>query len=138
MIIIIPDGKSLDPLEDKMTAEDFKSLMSDTHESNDDVLVINECVNLTMPLIDSTYVNHHLDKSVLQVMQVLSTRTLIFQTLRWASHQSCYLVLLFLNGRIYVSSCEDAKFAAVISRDLTIVKLLFHNWFSALNVRITI
>ena len=79
MIIIIPDGKSLDPLEDKMTAEDFKSLMSDTHESNDDVLVINECVNLTMPLIDSTYVNHHLDKSVLQVLQVLSTRTLIFQ-----------------------------------------------------------
>jgi hypothetical protein len=71
MTVILPDGKSLDKLEEKMTAEDFKSLMSETHESNDDILVIKECVNLTMPLIDSTYVNHHLDKSVLQVQKVV-------------------------------------------------------------------
>ncbi|CAG5111465.1 Oidioi.mRNA.OKI2018_I69.chr2.g5772.t1.cds [Oikopleura dioica] len=67
MVLIVPDGKSLDKLEGKMTPEDFKSLMSADHESDDEnVMVIRECVNLTMPLIDSTYINHHLDKSVLQ------------------------------------------------------------------------
>ena len=129
MILILPDGKSLDRLEQKMTAEDFKNLMSETHESNDDVLVIKECVNLTMPLIDSTYVNHHLDKSVLQV------RALVYKMFKSSSsevglHQSRRLILLFLNGRIYVSSCE-AKFAAVLSRYLMIVKVLFDNCFTA-------
>jgi len=81
MILILPDGKSLDRLEQKMTAEDFKSLMSETHESDDDVLVINECVNLTMPLIDSTYVNHHLDKSVLQV------RALVYKIFNFSSSE---------------------------------------------------
>ena len=54
-----------------MTEADFKLLISPKMKAeeieDDQVLVVEELVNVTLPIIDSTYVNHHLDKSLLMV-----------------------------------------------------------------------
>jgi len=62
--------ENLAEIEEKMTEADFKRLFnaksSPTEKSGDDkIITVNEVVNVTLPIIDSTYVNHHLDKSLL-------------------------------------------------------------------------
>ena len=71
MTILIPDDNNLMEVEEKMTEADFKLLISPKMKAeeieDDQVLVVEELVNVTLPIIDSTYVNHHLDKSLLMV-----------------------------------------------------------------------
>ena len=55
-----------------MDETDFHNLVSPKFKTQEDIkddkiLMVNEVVNVTMPIIDSTYVNHHLDKSLLMV-----------------------------------------------------------------------
>lgn len=59
-----------------MTEEDFKVLFSPKFKGPEDIkddkiIMVNEVVNLTLPIIDSTYVNHHLDKSLLMVSELV-------------------------------------------------------------------
>ena len=64
--------ENLAEVEEQMTDKDFKVLFSPPFKTPEDIKddkikMVTEMVNLTIPVIDSTYVNHHLDKSLLKV-----------------------------------------------------------------------
>jgi hypothetical protein len=73
MVILIPDNQNLPEVEEMMTEEEFKNIFNPKANltTNDQVRVVDEKVNMTLPIIDSTYINHHLDKSVLKVIYLL-------------------------------------------------------------------
>ena len=71
MIILIPDGMNLAEFEEEMTQQMFQKYFDVNFkpDGKDGNLLFKEnIVNLTMPLFQETHVNHHLDKSLLQVM----------------------------------------------------------------------
>ena len=70
MIILIPDGMNLAEFEEEMTQQMFQKYFDVNFkpDGEDNLLFKENIVNLTMPLFEETHVNHHLDKSLLQVM----------------------------------------------------------------------
>ena len=70
MIILIPDGMNLAEFEEEMTQQMFQKYFDVNFKPDEDenLLFKENIVNLTMPLFEETHVNHHLDKSLLQVM----------------------------------------------------------------------
>lgn len=78
LTILIPDTENLAEIENDMDESDFHTLVSPKFKTqeeikDDKILMVNEVVNVTMPIIDSTYVNHHLDKSLLMVNIILNS-----------------------------------------------------------------
>lgn len=72
LTILIPDVENLAEVEEEMTEQDFKTMFVPRYKTAEDIkddkiIMVNEVVNLTMPIIDSTYVNHHLKHSLLEV-----------------------------------------------------------------------
>ena len=69
MIILIPDGMNLAEFEEEMTQQMFQKYFDVNFKPDEDenLLFKENIVNLTMPLFEETHVNHHLDKSLLQV-----------------------------------------------------------------------
>lgn len=70
MILLIPDDMNLAEFESKMTKEMFDMYFDPTFvpaEDDSNLLYRENVVNLTMPLFAETYVNQHLDKSLLKV-----------------------------------------------------------------------
>jgi len=70
MIILIPDGMNLAEFEEEMTQQMFQKYFDVNFKPDEDenLLFKENIVNLTMPLFEETHVNHHLDKSLLQVI----------------------------------------------------------------------
>ena len=71
MILLIPDDMNLAAFENDMTKEMFDMYFDPDFkpESGHESLLYREnLVNLTLPLFSETYVNQHLDKSLLQVL----------------------------------------------------------------------
>ena len=70
MILLIPDDMNLADFESKMTKDMFDMYFDPTFvptENDSQLLYRENVVNLTMPLFSETYVNQHLDKSLLKV-----------------------------------------------------------------------
>ena len=75
MVLLIPDDMNLAAFENKMTKQMFDMYFDPgfTPEPGHESLLYREnLVNLTLPLFSETYVNQHLDKSLLQVPSVIS------------------------------------------------------------------
>ena len=76
MVLLIPDDMNLAQFESKMTKEMFDMYFDPTFipaEDDTNLLYRENVVNLTMPLFSETYVNQHLDKSLLKVISSLSS-----------------------------------------------------------------
>ena len=76
MILLIPDDMNLAEFESKMTKEMFDMYFDPTFvptEDDSNLLYRENVVNLTMPLFSETYVNQHLDKSLLKVTLSVSS-----------------------------------------------------------------
>ena len=71
MILLIPDDMNLAAFENKMTKEMFDMYFDPDfrpESGHASLLYRQNLVNLTLPLFSETYVNQHLDKSLLQVL----------------------------------------------------------------------
>ena len=85
MIIIIPDGMNLAEFEEEMTQQMFQKYFDvnfKPDEKYQDLLFKENIVNLTLPLFEETHVNHHLDKSLLQVCHTFNQILTLALTLR--------------------------------------------------------
>ena len=71
MVLLVPDDRNLADFEEKMTAEMFNKYFDvnfrPTPDDEGKLMFKENVVNLTLPLFAETYVNQHLDKSLLQV-----------------------------------------------------------------------
>ena len=86
MVLLIPDDMNLAAFENKMTKQMFDMYFDPSFKpdpGHGSLLYRENLVNLTLPLFSETYVNQHLDKSLLQVHSSLPLETdainMIFQ-----------------------------------------------------------